>query len=79
MSQVTVRYFALLREKKKTDHEVVEFQDGQSIGDLYAHLFPKLSNGGLTVAFACNQERVQASQALHDGDEVAFLPPLGGG
>ena len=79
MSHVTVRYFALLREKKKTDHEVVVIEDGQSIGALYSQLFPQMSTGGLAVAFARNQEHVQASQPLQDGDEVAFLPPLGGG
>jgi molybdopterin converting factor small subunit len=31
------------------------------------------------VAFAVNLTRVAGHTALADGDEVAFLPPLGGG
>ena len=30
-------------------------------------------------AFAVNGEWAQADQALQDGDEVAFLPPVTGG
>jgi len=33
----------------------------------------------LTVRFAVNQEYVAPETALHEGDEVVFIPPVSGG
>jgi len=79
MSDVQVRYFAVLREQRGCDAEAVPLQAGETVGALYARLFPPGPEGTLPVMFAVNQAYVQADAALSPGDEVAFIPPLGGG
>lgn len=79
MSRVIVRYFAVLRERRGRDHEEIELLPGETAGALYARLFPPGPQGALPVAFARNLEYVEGGAVLADGDEVAFLPPLGGG
>jgi molybdopterin converting factor small subunit len=75
MSKITVRYFAVLRERRGTDREIVEVEPGTTIGALYARLFPGLG----PVGFVRNRSIVDAATAIADGDEIGFLPPLGGG
>ena len=77
--QVTVHYFAALRERAGCSQALVEAQSAVAVGDLYAQLFPAGPEGSLPVMFAVNQEYVGAEHCLTDGDEVAFIPPLGGG
>lgn len=79
MSRVIVRYFAVLREQKGREHEEVELLPGETAAALYARLFPPGPHGALPVAFARNLEYVGGGAVLADGDEVVFLPPLGGG
>lgn len=74
--RVTLLYFAVLRERRGTSTEVVELPAGTTAATAFDHLFPGL---GLPVAYAVNQEMVPGSTPLADGDELAFLPPLGGG
>lgn len=79
MPTVTVRYFATLREKRGREQEALEVPEGVTARALYRELFPPGPEGGLPVAFARNLEYVDGDTVLEDGDEVAFLPPLGGG
>lgn len=74
--RVTALYFATLREQRGARSEAVELPDGTTAGAAFARLFPGLD---LRVAFAVNQATVASDTVLVDGDEVAFLPPLGGG
>lgn len=73
---VTARYFAALRERRGTSSERVELPDGCTAAAAFAALFPGL---GLRVAYAVNQATVPGDTVLRADDEVAFLPPLGGG
>jgi len=80
MAKVIVRYFAVLREKRSADgEERVEITPGETVDALYARLFPPAPEGRLPVGYAVNREYVRAGRALADGDEVAFIPPVGGG
>ncbi len=73
---VVIRYFANLRELRGTPEESREISPGSTAASLYRDLgLP----AALPVAFAVNQERVAGTTVLCDGDEVVFLPPLGGG
>ncbi len=77
--RVQVRYFARLRELKARTTEEVELDAATSVEALYGKLFPPGPGGVLPVMYAVNQAYVDPGQVLADGDEVAFIPPLGGG
>lgn len=77
--RVTVRYFAVLRERRGRDEEEVEVEPGTTLADLYRSLFPPGPEGLLPVAFGRNRAYARASETLAEGDEIAILPPLGGG
>lgn len=79
MPTVTVRYFAVLRERRGCEIEAVEVTPGTTIGELYRTLFPPGPAGVLPVGFARNHAWAAAADRVEEGDEIAFLPPLGGG
>lgn len=73
---VVIRYFARLRELRGCDDEVRALPEGCTAAEAYALVgLP----AALPVAFAVNLERVAGSTVLREGDELVFLPPLGGG
>jgi molybdopterin synthase catalytic subunit len=74
--RISVRYFAVLRELRGTSTETVDLPAGSTARTAYLQLFPSL---GLPVAFAVNERSVPGDTALAEGDELALLPPLGGG
>ena len=74
--KVQVHYFATLRDQKGKREEVVELPAGITAREAYVRLCLIPS---LPVAFAVNQQYVGADTVLEDGDELALLPPLGGG
>ena len=76
---VRVRYFASLREQKGTEVEEVALRPGETLGALYLRLFPPGPAGVLPVAYARNAAVARATDTPADGDEIAFLPPVGGG
>ena len=79
MAEVTVRWFAVLREARGVDVERVELTDGETIASLYGRLIPAGPHGRVPVGFARNHAHCEPSTVLANNDEVAFLPPLGGG
>lgn len=79
MPTVTVCYFAMLREQRGVDSEVMEVDAGVTVHQLYDRLFPAGPLGQLPVGYAVNQSYVPRTQPLQHGDEVAFIPPVGGG
>ena len=78
---VTVLLFAVLREHRGAPSLSADLQPDETVGQLYARLFPDLVDGGrrLPVMYAVGQTYVEGDHVLADGDEVAFIPPLGGG
>ena len=55
---------------------------GATLGDVfeaYAQRFPALQGMSQSIVLALNQTFAAASDAVHEGDEVAFLPPVSGG
>ncbi len=77
--KIHVRHFAVLREQRGCELEEVEVAPGTTAAALYDLLFPPGLEGQLPVLFAVNQAYVARAAVLVEGDEVAFIPPLGGG
>jgi molybdopterin synthase catalytic subunit/molybdopterin converting factor small subunit len=78
---VVVRLFAALRERAGTDSTEVTLQPGDTPRTVFERLFsdrPRPDWPG-PLAYAVNEEYVAADAPLADGDELAFIPPLGGG
>lgn len=74
--QVTARYFAVLRERRGRSEERLDLPEGTTARQAFEQLFPGLE---LRVAFAVDQALAHGDTVLHDGAELAFLPPIGGG
>lgn len=82
MSAIPVRLFGPAREAAGSERVTVEVPDGSTAGDVVAALearFPGLSGLLPRSRVAVNLEYVDAATPLGPGDEVAILPPVGGG
>ena len=82
MKRLRLRLFAVLRERARHAELQREFADGATVGEVWRALvqeFPGLRGDRDAVAFAVNEEYVQADFRPRDGDEVAFIPPVSGG
>lgn len=80
--RVKVLFFGLVRGVAGLADEEVEVPGGTTVGGLwgeYERRFPRLREAAGSVFFAVNQEVTDRTQALKDGDEVAFMPPVSGG
>ena len=80
--QVTVRYLGMLKEFAGCDEEPVEVADDASVGELFVALqqrIPQLQQFRHAIALAVNYEYSGTEDQLHEGDEVALIPPVSGG
>ena len=80
--RVTVRLFARLRDIAGAPELAREVAPGSTIGTLWRSLaeeFPELAAYERSVSSAVNADYARMDQALRDGDDVAFLPPVSGG
>ena len=78
--QVTVRLFAAARELVGSGSLSEELPDGATLGDLAEALYrayPGLRP--MRMRLALNSAYAAPEAELHAGDEVAFIPPVGGG
>lgn len=74
---VYVKFFASIREKTGKSEEIIDTQGIHCVADVWARTtdMPLPPN----TLMAVNQEYARAEAAVHDGDEVAFFPPVTGG
>jgi molybdopterin converting factor subunit 1 len=80
--RVTVRLFARLRDLAGSGELVREVQDPATVRTVWSGLvaeMPSLEEYERTMSVAVNAEYARMAAAVHDGDEVAFLPPVSGG
>ena len=80
--QVTVQFFARLRELAGRREWTCELPDGSTAGDVWrtaARQFPPIAVLAGSVSCAVNAEFANMSSTIGPGDEVAFLPPVSGG
>ncbi len=84
MKQVTVRYFASIREALNVGSERAA-TDAPTLAALRDELIARGGAHGEALArdklvrLALDQAMADESAALHDGAEVAFFPPVTGG
>lgn len=79
---VTVRLFARLREIAGTQDVQLELPDGATAREAWRALAARheaLAPYESSVSCAVNEDYARMGAELHDGDEVAFLPPVSGG
>jgi molybdopterin synthase sulfur carrier subunit len=82
--KLLLRYFASVREALGPG-ETVELPEGATLGALRDVLVARggrhaeVLARGRAVRGALNQAMADESAVLHDGDEVAFFPPVTGG
>ena len=75
---ITVKYFAVLREQVGKSEELVDFEEGMTVSDIWS----KTMSGDslpLRIMVAVNLEYTRTDTKLNDGDEVAFFPSVTGG
>jgi MoaE-MoaD fusion protein len=75
--EVTVRLFAILRERAGAGELTLELPDGARVEDALAKLGGLAD--GLPLVMAVNREYAAADQVLDPGDELALIPPVSGG
>jgi molybdopterin synthase catalytic subunit len=80
--EVQVKLFASLREAVGQEEVTLRLPPGASTGDLLDLLgarYPALAAQRRSLAVAVNMELCRPGRLLQAGDEVALLPPVGGG
>jgi MoaE-MoaD fusion protein len=75
--EVTVRLFAMLRERAGADSVDLDLPDGARVADALAALDGLA--GGMPVLMAVNREYASEDAPLAAGDELALIPPVSGG
>jgi molybdopterin converting factor subunit 1 len=80
--RVTVRLFARLRDITGSSELTREVVPGSTIASVWQNLaeeFPELAEYRRSISTALNADYARMEEKVHDGDEVAFLPPVSGG
>jgi MoaE-MoaD fusion protein len=75
--EVTVRLFAVLRERAGQPELTLELPDGARVGDALAELHGLAE--GVPLVMAVNREYADEERVLDAGDELALIPPVSGG
>ena len=79
---ITVKLFALLRDRAGTSEVELQLADNARVrdaADAIGRQVPGIAAMLARVAFAVNQQYVPVDTQLHDGDELAVIPPVSGG
>jgi len=80
--RITVRLFAILRDRAATDSTTLDLDEGATVSAAMEQLamrLPAIATWLPRVAAAVNREYVTRDAMLHDGDELALIPPVSGG
>lgn len=80
--KLRVLFFSVLRDITGTDEITVELPAGSTMADLVAQIegrWPKLRDWVPSMLLALDQTYVKRDAVLHDGAEVALMPPVQGG
>lgn len=80
---IQVLFFASLRERVGTANLNLEYTGERTVADVERHLLERGEKwqllGEQDVLCAVNQTLCGKDAKVHDGDEIAFFPPVTGG
>jgi len=81
---ITLKYFASLKSIAEKEEDHLDIENPITIdlmSDIFAKTVPKMGVmiREKKVLITINQEMASVDTIIHDGDEVAFLPPFAGG
>jgi sulfur-carrier protein len=80
--KVRVLYFGVLKDMVGHRSSEMDLPEGLSVAELVERHEAQLGSSTEfwdSIAVAVNQHYAKAEEVLHDGDEVALLPPVSGG
>ncbi len=81
MVRVKSLFFAVYRDLIGADELEFELPEGSTVGALIEIVRTRAGADRLppSLVVAVNQDYAPIDTVLHDGDEVAFIPPVAGG
>jgi molybdopterin converting factor subunit 1 len=80
--RVTVRLFARLRDIAGAAELARDVGPDATVGSVWRQLvkdYPDFAGYERSISSAVNADYARMDHPVHDGDEVAFLPPVSGG
>ncbi len=80
--RIQVKLFAILRDQAGQSETSLELPEGATVQQARKQLMeamPTIASYMDRVAFAINLSYARPESILHDGDELAVLPPVSGG
>lgn len=80
--ELTVRLFALYRERAGTKQFSLELPSGSTVEDLtdaVRLLYPRLAPPDVRIVVAVNADYAEPEDVLKPGDDVCLIPPVSGG
>ena len=81
---ITLKYFASLKSIAEKEEDRLDIENPitlDQLSDIISKTAPKMGEmiREKKVLVSINQEMASVDTIIHDGDEVAFLPPFSGG
>lgn len=79
---ITIRLFASVKDIAKLSEITVELPCASVADDVLSYLtaqYPEMQRFHSYIRIAVNETYVDSTFQLHDGDEVAIIPPVSGG
>jgi molybdopterin synthase sulfur carrier subunit len=79
---ITVKLFAIFQEVCVIDEIQIILESGASVSQIFDRLvsqYPNLEQWRSLTRYAINFNFAEAHTILHNGDEVALIPPVSGG
>jgi MoaE-MoaD fusion protein len=80
--RVKVLFFGMLKDLTGQSEASIDLAPSSTIATVFTYFaadFPKLHTYAPSIVMARNQEFAPLTTPIHEGDEIAFLPPVSGG
>ena len=80
--ELTVRLYALYRERAGVREFTLEMPSGATVTDLTDAVrlrYPRLAPPDVKIVVAVNADYAEPEDVLHAGDDVCLIPPVSGG